>query len=237
MKKYNLTIPTAILLTALTWMSCKKKSEPSPNDLGGEWDLELTKVGRESEVYFYLNGAFSVQGSVTVLSNNKGVVTYRLRGDLTGSPDSAFIAQLFPSHFFVQPGILEREIKFKITSEGIQDYFWDREGYDDPWTIVKYGDGVGTTYPYTTSKNVTLQRVVTEKTGQDDWPFGYYYIKTSRVEQELLPPEDEIIEPGYSIKLDKMTYRANHKFGLVYVEVKLDNGPTLSLNIYPWFLM
>lgn len=236
MKKSRIFISAAILISASALLACKKKNELGPNDLGGAWDLELTKVGRESDVYFYLNGSYSVQGTITVLSNDKGVVTYRLRGDLTGSPDSAFIAQLFPSHFFVQPGILEREIKFKITSEGIQDYFWDQD-FNDPWTIVKYADGVGTTYPFKTSKNVTLNRVITEKTGEDDWPFGFYYIKTSKVEQELIPPEDEIVEPGYSIKLDKITYRANHKFGLVYIEIKLDNGPTISLDIYPWFLM
>jgi hypothetical protein len=236
MKKTYFIFPAAILMLVSAIIACKKKSEPGPNDLGGSWDLELTQVGRESDVYFYLNGSYSVQGTITVLSNDKGVVTYRLRGDLSGSPDSAFIAQLFPSHFFVQPGILEREVKFKITSEGIQDYFWDQD-FNDPWTIVKYADGVGTTYPFKTSKNVTLNRVITEKTGEDDWPFGFYYIKTSKVEQELIPPEDEITEPGYSLKLDKITYRANHKFGLVYMEIKLDNGPTISLDIYPWFLM
>ncbi len=223
MKKIFSIALTAVLLTSLN--SCKKDSPEGPNDLGGETNIELTQVGNVSSAYMKFGSMNLPSGEMTVTSNDNGIVTYHMFVDLTGSPDSAMLAGVIPDSYKDADGNVSTEFTFKITSEGVQDIF----KRDRPWTIVKYDDEVGTTYPFTTDNGTELVRTITEKTGQDDWPMGFMYIKTSKVEQ-LLPPTDKTAE--------KITFRANHKFGLVYIELQLKNGGgTASIDIVPWFLL
>ncbi len=222
MKKIFSIALTAVLLTSLN--SCKKDDPEGPNDLGGETNIELTQVGNESSLYIEIGGINLPGGTMTVTANNGGIVTYHAFVDLTGSPDSALIASLVPAEYKTPDGNIQGDFNFKITSEGVQDYFQQNQ----PWTIVKYADEVGAEYPFTNLNGETTVRRVTEKTGEDDWPMGFLYIKTSKVEQ-VLPTSDEVAS--------KITYRANHKFGLVYIEVELKNGSTAKLDIYPWFML
>lgn len=115
------------------------------------------------------------------------------------------------------------EFKLKVTSEGYLDYFMEGK----PWVIGRYADGVGTKYSIKNSKGETLTREVTEKTGKDEWPLGFFLIKTSKIEQQA-PADDPVI--------DKVIYRINHKFGLVYVEYQLKDGTSLKLNVWAWFI-
>ena len=121
----------------------------------------------------------------------------------------------------------DQKLKFnfdlKITSEGYLDYFVEGK----PWVMVKYDDGVGTTYSIKTSKGETLTRTITEKTGVDEWPLGFFLIKTTKVEQEA-PADDPVI--------DRVIYRVNHRFGLVYLEYILKDGTTLKLDIFAIFV-
>lgn len=218
-----------VLLLSFVFMlhsnSCKKdKGDGGPNDLGGSTDIPLTVVGNESSIYISIGNYNLPTGTMTVLSNVGGIVTYKVILDLTGSPDSATIAALVPAQYKDAQGRINTEMKFKITSEGIQDFFTSNK----PWTIVEYNDPVATQYKITTENGDELVRTVTEKTGQDDWQMGFMYIKTSKVEQPL-PADDEVAT--------KITYRANHKFGLVYIQLDLKNGQTLKCDVYPWFLL
>ncbi|MCG3166146.1 MAG: hypothetical protein POELPBGB_01922 [Bacteroidia bacterium] len=223
MKKILSITLIAALLTSFS--ACKKDSPEGPNDLGGETDIELTQVGNVSSAYMKFGTMNLPSGEMTVTSNDNGIVTYHMFVDLTGSPDSAMLAGVIPDEYKDADGNVSTEFTFKITSEGVQDIF----KRDRPWTIVKYDDGVGTTYPFTTDNGTELVRTITEKTGQDDWPMGFMYIKTTKVEQ-LLPPTDKTAE--------KITFRANHKFGLVYIELQLKNGGgTASIDIVPWFML
>lgn len=223
MKKIFSLALVAALLTSLN--SCKKDDPEGPNDLGGETNIELTQVGNVSSAYMKFGNMDLPSGEMTVTSNDNGIVTYHMFVDLTGSPDSAMLAGVIPDEYKDADGNVSTEFTFKITSEGVQDIF----KRDRPWTIVKYDDGVGTTYPFTTDNGTELVRTITEKTGQDDWPMGFMYIKTTKVEQ-MLPPTDKTAE--------KITFRANHKFGLVYIELQLKNGGgTASIDIIPWFML
>ncbi len=205
------------LLLFLTIGSCKKENLDA-NDIGGETNIPLTEVGRVSSVYLNI-GSNYVSGSMTITSNNSGVVTYHLVADLTGNPDSAMIAALVPAEFKTPQGNIVTDFKFKITSEGIVDYFVDQK----PRLLVRYSDNVGAEYSFTTVDGKNLLRKVTEKTGLDDWPFGFMLIKTVKVEEDL---------PANSYNVTHVTYRANHKFGLVYLEAVTSMG-NVSMDIYP----
>jgi hypothetical protein len=208
----------------LAIFSCKKDDL---GKLGGETDLELTKVGRESSVYVETNGGEVPEMFMTVVSNDNGNVTYKVVVDFTGNPDSAAIVPLIPANLKDAQNRANFEVKLRITSEGIQDYINDAS---KPFTLVKYDSNVGDSYSFTTSDGVKITRTVTEKTGVDDFPFGMMYIKTTKVEQTTF-------NPVMGALVSKITYRANHKFGLVYMEASMKNGKTMKIYIYPWFLM
>ncbi|MFN8259979.1 MAG: hypothetical protein U0X41_03465 [Chitinophagales bacterium] len=208
----------------LAIFSCKKDDL---GKLGGETDLELTKVGRESSVYVETNGGEVPEMFMTVVSNDNGNVTYKVVVDFTGNPDSAAIVPLIPANLKDAQNRANFEVKLRITSEGIQDYINDAS---KPFTLVKYDSNVGDSYSFTTSDGVKITRTVTEKTGVDDFPFGMMYIKTTKVEQTTF-------NPVMGALVSKITYRANHKFGLVYMEASMKNGNTMKIYIYPWFLM
>lgn len=215
---------SAIVLLTHT-SSCKKDKNNGPNDLGGDTNIPLTQVGNESSVYLTIGAAgTSINGTMTVTKNEDGIVTYKLLADLTGNSDSTLIAALVPAEYKDNQGRISGEFKFKITSEGIQDYFHSNK----PFTVVKYNDNVGDSYSVTTNNGNTLTRTVIEKTGIDEWPLGFLYIKTIAVEQDV-PASDELLE--------KITYRANHRFGLVYIKANLKNGQTVEAKIMPWFLL
>jgi hypothetical protein len=218
-------------IAVLTHVSaCKKNGLEGPNDLNGETDIPLTQIGNESSIYLKSGNSNEVSGTVTVIGNNNGVVTYRVIVDFTGHPDSAFYASVIPADKKDAQGRVNTTFKCKITSEGIQDYSGSGSG-DRPWTIIKYADGVGTEYPFATDityGNGSLKRTITEKTGLDEWPLGFYNIKTTKIEQPY-PADDDYVK--------KLNFRANHKFGIVYIEAELKTGVNVSLSIYPWFLL
>lgn len=210
----NLSI---MLLLMLALTACKKE-KISPNDVGGDTNIPLNDVGRESFVYLNIGSSYT-NGSMTVTSSSGGVVNYHLVADLTGNPDSALIAALVPAEFKNAQGQIEADFKMKMTSEGIVDYFMNNR----PRLLVKYNDNVGAQYSFTDVDGKEYVRTVTEKTGVDDWPYGFMYIKTIKVEEDL---------PANSYGVTHLTYRANHRFGLVYIEATTSTTP-ISISLFP----
>ncbi len=224
-----------VLFTLFAANSCKKDS--GPNVLGGETNILLTQKDSVTDIYFTVNGGSSLPGaSIKVLSNDNGMVTYGATVDLNAYPDSVvnnlvtMVPQLITYYnpkdltWSLSPsGVLNVQFKLKITSEGIQNYFVDGQ----PWT-VKYADGVGTDYTVTRDNGDVLTATITEKTGLDDWPYSFWSIKTSKVEYNA-PASDPV--------LSKVTFRVNHKFGLVYLKAEGKDGKVLELDLFAWFLL
>lgn len=88
--------------------------------------------------------------------------------------------------------------------------------------MVKYDSNVGDTYTVNFANGNTLTRKVTAKSTEDDFQWGFYYIKTITVEQNA-------IAPGIS----KYRFRANHRFGLVFVEAIMEDGTSTEMYVYP----
>ncbi len=214
-----------MLLLVLTAISCTKEG----GKLGGSTDLDLTKVdGSDFVVYAASSGVDFPIIHANVLSNNSGDVTFRITLDFTGHPDSAILVPLIPAYLKDAQNRVFHDVKLRFTSQGIQDY--EENSGDNPFTIVKYDANVGDKYIFTTSNGKTLTRTVTERTDSDDWPFTMFYIKTIKVEQtEFSDIWDSVIE--------KLVFRANHKFGLVYIEATLKNGKVIKVDIVPWHMV
>ena len=223
-----------VLLSLFSLDACKKSTDPSV--LTGDTNIPLTAVDSVTTVFLTMNGVNQPGWtSMTVLSNSNGMVTYGVVFDLSSYPDSLLnmLAAIVPQAIsYYNPknvvwsitpsGHLNVQFTVKITSEGMQNYFVDGK----PWT-VRYADGVGTNYTVTRNNGQVLTASVTEKTGLDDWPCGYYYIKTSKIEY-VAPADDPVVS--------KVTFRVNHKFGLVYIKAEDKTGRILELNLLPYFL-
>lgn len=227
-----------LFILSLVWMSflaCEKES--GPDELGGNTNIALTAVDSSSYISGTYNGQSFSNSSLTVKSNKDGIVTYVAKIEISQFSNELklkalnSISQLMEFYNFDTTGgvfalnnnELTFEFKLKVTSEGYLDYFMEGK----PWVIGRYADGVGTKYSIKNSKGETLTREVTEKTGKDEWPLGFFLIKTSKIEQQA-PADDPVI--------DKVIYRINHKFGLVYVEYQLKDGTSLKLNVWAWFI-
>ncbi|MFM2283714.1 MAG: hypothetical protein RL222_1218 [Bacteroidota bacterium] len=222
MKTFTKTLWMSLI--ALSVASCKKDDLGT---LGGDTDLPLTEVGNESSIYIDYDGEDVEQDlTLTVVRNDNGDVTYKVLVDFTGHPDSAFLVPLIPANLKDAQNRANFEVKLRITSEGIQDYI---NNSSKPFTLVKYDSKVGDTYTYEVDGK-TLTRTVTENNGLNEWPLGFFNIKTVEVQQTTF-------NPVMGALVNKMKYRANHKFGLVYMEAELKNGKTMEIEIVPWFLL
>jgi hypothetical protein len=66
---------------------------------------------------------------------------------------------------------------------------------------------------------------VVSKSTDDDYPYGFYNIKTIQVETDAN-------NLGSTGGIDKITYIANHKFGLVGVKVTFNDATSVTFPVY-----
>jgi hypothetical protein len=194
--------------------------EEGPNELGGDTDLTLSKPGNEYSAYVSFNGTpMDLKDSIYIKKNDDGIVTMHISIATAGLPYKALI----PSQFTDSQGNIDTDVNFKVTSEGMQDFLYSDQDLSKPFTIVKYADGVGTKYEFTSKNGKKVTREITEKNGLDEWPLVFWKIKTQKIEET---PDI----PGVA----QVIYRANHKFGLVYIEFILNDGTSVKIDLTPW---
>lgn len=205
----SLFFATLLLLSA-----CKKDKSTT---IGGDTDIPLNTIGNTFGTTVNINGEyFDPNEDITLISNDNGVITLKVKANLPpGNP----LADLIPAEYKDAEGNLDCNIRFTNTSEGIMDYFnLDQESF----VLVRYDAKVGDTYKLKKSNGVTITREVTYKSTDDDFPYGFMYIKVIDVEQDSRIP-------GVS----KIVYHTNHKFGLAGVEIFMEDGTSSSMLIYP----
>ena len=108
-------------------------------------------------------------------------------------------------------------IQFRNTIDGIELKTGPSAG-----VLVNYNSNVGDTYAIGSTGAV---RTVVSKTGVDDYPYGMLYLKVVKVEEV----------PSYlksTTGIRKITYIANHKYGLVGFMVTMDDGTTTTFPVY-----
>ncbi len=196
------------------------ESNDDPNSIGGEPDLTLGQVGNTFETGALRIGSnsYDIDGVFEVISNNNGVVDIKVDADLSQVPALAAFNDFIPATMKDVNGKIKCNVQFKATTEGMQDNL-NVDG--KLHTLVKYNAKVGDQYQLKTSNGKTITRQVTERTDQDDFPYGFMLIKTIKVEQDSRIPG-----------ISKLIYRLNHKFGLVYVEIILEDGSSAYIYLY-----
>ncbi len=238
------------LLSALMWTACDNSSNPSddPNVIGGETNLDITKVGT-----IYL-GSFNaseltggkishIDNKAEITKNENGIITaeYHMTFDiedikvidtLFGLQDMAVTDKIALATTYFEPFNIKLDIadthnikidfeaKAKVTNEGIQDFRYSGGNTSKPFTIVKYNSNVGDKYSFTTDKGEKITREVIYKSTDDDFEWGFWNIKVIKVKEKALAT-DPIV--------DEIEYITNHKFGLVGVNVSLKTGKIIEL--------
>ncbi|MFN3196242.1 MAG: hypothetical protein ACE364_09855 [Chlorobiota bacterium] len=252
MKKYFL----AILVLGLAFaVSCTDDNSTNPNELDGNTNIPISEVGSEFGVYLEIEGDNSgvldrVRDSVVVSKRENGVTTVSAEFVIDEASvmklDTILGLQNLSEE--VKRGILDEylgrfnakldttdkqnitlkaDLMGKITDKGIQDYVNSGGDTDKPFTLIKYDAKVGDTYSFTDDDGNTFTRKVVSKSTDDDYELGFLYIKVYKIEETQ--ENDQLV--------DKITYYANHKFGLVGIEIEMKGGVKASSTILPWAVL
>jgi len=217
MKSRWLAAGSLVVMVTLAGLSCSSTTEDIPLDtLAGDTNVPQAQVGNVISLGTVKLGADSVDiaARMTITKNEGGLVTARVTADPTKDPRIAKYAALIPSSAKKADGTIDTEVKFRVTTEGVQDFF-NKDG--KPHTVVKYAGNVGDTYKISKSDGTVITRTIVAKSDKDDFPYGFFDIKTMTVEQDSRIPG-----------IKKIVIRANHKFGIVHVEAVADDGSTMS---------
>ncbi|MFP4528490.1 MAG: hypothetical protein ACLFQX_08070 [Candidatus Kapaibacterium sp.] len=236
------------IIALFAFLSCEEAL--GPNEIGGSTDVEFSKPGSEFGISLTLGGNYNkalsaISDSVVITKNDNGIVT--LKGIFTTNQENMknidtllgtqeltddMKRQVFDSYkekfgFTIDTSDkdnlkLEFEIKGKITSEGIQDFVYSKGDESKPFTVAKYSAKVGDKYEFTTEDGEKITREVTYRSTEDDYSIAFWLIKVIKVEQTM---NDPVIE--------KITYYANHKFGLVGMEATMKDGRMIKSTIMP----
>ncbi len=213
MKK--LLIILSILVGMLSY-SCEKSSKnEDPGVLSGDQspmgETGVTVTTSSAEIAGVSNFAAeitSLDGGISSYSASATVTNVLLKNMISGFPgvtingDQATIT----------------DMKMQQTIEGIKCITGPGAG-----VLVKYDSEVGDTYPI---GNSGYTRKVVSKTGVDDYAYGFYLIKTIQVE------DMDPVALKNTGGVNKVTYIANHKFGLVGVRLDMDDATTVTFPVY-----
>jgi len=213
MKKLIRFLPLMFLLVSCDLLD---NATISSNDVGGDTNLDNNKVGYTVSPTVKIGSTnYASNSSITVLSNDNGVITMKVKSNLPSNKYTSMI----PAGLKDATGKLDATVKYKNTAEGILDYT-NKDG--KPFVIVNYDSKVGDKYVLTKSDGKTITRTVVSKSTTDDYPImgGFMNIKVMKVEQDSRIPG-----------VTKIVYVTNHKYGLVAVEVFLDDGTSTKATL------
>ncbi len=238
------------LLLAVFWTACDNSSDPSdnPNEMGGDTNLDITKVGTKYIASFNVGELTDyrinkIKNDAEITKNDNGIITaeYHMTFDIEELKviDTLFGLQNLPvgdkiaiaESYFEPYNIhidfadthnikIDFQAKAKVTSEGIQDFRYSNGNTSKPFTIVKYNAKVGDKYTYRTRTGKTVTREVTSRSTTDDYEWGIYHIKVIKVKEKALADDPFV---------DEIEYISNHKFGLVGVKVLLKTGELIEM--------
>lgn len=208
-----------LILLGFLFFACDKDESDDPNSLGGDVKTEISNVGDEFDLSVQVGDQYvNLNDQIKVISNNNGLVTLNIKANVSQAPKIKQLLDKIPGSVYDAQGNVDANVQLKVTTEGIQDFFNKDQ---KPHTLVKYNAKVGDQYKLSKSDGKTITRTVTARSDVDDFPYGFYYIKTITLEQDSRIPG-----------IQKFVYRANHKFGIVYLEIYLEDGSKVSSYIF-----
>jgi len=196
------------VIASLCFVSCIDNDDD--DGIGGSTDLETNEIGYTYTLNGAANGVAVGNGfEATVINKTGDIIEVELEGKIA----NPFISQL-PSIYVGSNGNVKISGNFINSTEGVA--YVNANGEQS--VLVKYDAKVGDKWSYTTLGGKKITREVKSVSTDDDYFWAGMMIKVIEVEQNLP-------YPGFT----KAVYFANHKFGLVGVQITLEDG-----NIVYW---
>ena len=160
--------------------------------------------------------------SVYISALNDGISTISITAELDDQDYidyAAVLATRFPDEVSLSGNVFSANVKGRFTDKGISAIL----SGGDELILCEYDAGVGSSWT-ATAEGKLVTSTVTEKTGVDDYPYGFYYIKVSEVEveSEILT---ELLMQG-----NKLYF--NHKYGFVGFSVDFGSYGSASTYVY-----
>ncbi|MBN1145592.1 MAG: hypothetical protein JXA72_14280 [Bacteroidales bacterium] len=193
------------LVIAVLLCNCEKDDN---GGLGGSQSA-MGEVGEQLDAS---NSSGVSNATATVTSLEDGISTMDATATITNE-DILDILENVPEFTVSGNSVSVSDVQFRITTEGIESKI---PAY--PGIIVKYDSKVGDVY----SGGSGIEREVIYKSSDDDYPYGFMYIKVIKVEESPTP------FPGVS----KIAYIANHRFGMVGIDFTLDDNSIVHFTLY-----
>lgn len=199
-----------LALAIIALLSCKKDDDSS-GTLGGSTDLAANAVGYKYTGSLKIGGvSTSTDAKAVVVASDGGIIDIKATCTLPTK-----LKSLITSPYANANGGVDLTGKFINSTEGVA--YVNASGGQS--ILVKYDAKVGDQWSYTTKGGKSLTRKVTAVSTDDDFFWGGMMIKVITVEQNLP-------YPGFT----KVIYRANHKWGMVYYEMFLEDGTSIGMS-------
>ena len=211
----NLLVLFLFLNMVFLSLSCEDTDKrDDSNVLTGE-QSEMGKVGvTVTSSSAEIAGVSNASAVVDNLEN--GISSYSAQATVTNDILKNMIAN-FPGVLIDGDNVSVENLQIQQTTGGIKCITEPDSGI-----LINYNSNVGDTYPIGSTGRV---RTVVSKTGVDDYPYGFYLIKTIQVESNRLGLRS-------ATGVSKITYIANHKFGMVGVKVTFTDGSSAIFPVY-----
>lgn len=216
----------ATLIGFLLVCACEKEGSSTGIELGGNTDLPQNQVGSSTTRTIKLGKTVpNINSKLKVIDNINGVVTAELSFTIPPEYNNTInnIGNTLYKEDFVKNksslidtnGNLKWKFKVKNSSEGVAIV----NTLGKQAVIMKYDVSVGDNWTYKKKNGQTANFKVIKKSTTDDYNFGFFNIKVVKVERTSN-------EPGIS----KIVYIGNHKFGLVGIEIHLEDGSIIEIS-------
>lgn len=154
--------------------------------------------------------------TATVTTSNDGVSTYSGSATVTNAALITLFTNI-PGVSVSGNNVSTSNMQFKQTTNGLELLSGPTAG-----VIVNYDSSVGAKYPV--GKTGAFREVMTKST-TDDYPYGFYNIKVMKIEEVVAGVKS-------TAGISKITYWANHKFGLVGVQFNFSDGTYAKFPVY-----
>jgi hypothetical protein len=214
MKQIQLILIVFLFLTACSSFDL---SNNKSSTITGTTDVPMNKKGTTFSPFVTISGGiYTGTASATITKVAGDVTTIKFNATL---PANQPLLSGIKSKYKDANGNLDCEGTFKITDKGILDY---NNADHEPFVLVKFDAKVGDKYTFTKSDGTVITREVVRKSTDDDWGWNFMMIKTIDVEQDSRIPG-----------VKKLIYITNHKFGIVAVQVVLEDGTISQVDLYP----
>lgn len=188
----------------------------------GNSDLAVNRVGTDYDIQIIIDNNFiSDDADIEVINFNNGIT--ELKGEMT-VPEKyrSLLPNILSNSNYTSSGKIKVTGKFIVSSEGIA--YINKAGEQS--VMVRYDGKVGDKWTYTTTgtnsaiKGKTITRKIIAQSTTNDFDWNGMKIKVVTVEQNL---------PFNGFK--KAIYRTNHRFGLVNLQIYLEDSSVININI------